>query len=378
MTTLLLAWALGIAVLAALLAITVIVSRSATGMTALQSKLALNVVPLATFLAANFSLGIFAGTEILMAALTITLLISRAVTGRWLVLAVPHAILVLIFGSLTLALGDATLIKLEPTISNALLGCAPAAAYFFHKPILATFQINEVTSRKHALWWTAFFFSLAVLNELIWRTQSTNFWVNFQLLGFVPLTFVFAAPRYLPFVMPLAGFAALGALFFVRLGAGDASRIPSALIGHDAPATDLPPVPGLERDGKPIPGLATADFKGAVTVLNVWASWCVPCHDEAPLLMQLASDSRIRLVGINYKDQADNARRFLGRYGNPFTASGADVSGRTAIEWGVYGVPETFIIGRDGKIAYKLVGPITPENINQVMKPEIEKALASS
>jgi len=178
-------------------------------------------------------------------------------------------------------------------------------------------------------------------------------------------------------LLPLAVFLGLAALFFLRLGAGDASRIPSVLIGRAAPATDLPPVAGLERDGKPVPGLAAGDFKGAVTVLNVWASWCVPCHDEAPLLVQLARDPRIRLVGINYKDQADNARRFLGRYGNPFAASGADVSGRAAIEWGVYGVPETFIIGRDGKIAYKLVGPVTPENIQQIIKPEIEKALAS-
>jgi len=179
-------------------------------------------------------------------------------------------------------------------------------------------------------------------------------------------------------LLPLAVFLGLATLFFVRLlGGGDTSRIPSALIGRDAPATDLPPVAGLERDGKPVPGLAASDFKGTVTVLNVWASWCVPCHDEAPLLVQLARDSRIRLVGINYKDQADNARRFLGRYGNPFAASGADVSGRAAIEWGVYGVPETFIIGGDGKIAYKLVGPVTPENIQQVLKPEIEKALAS-
>jgi cytochrome c biogenesis protein CcmG, thiol:disulfide interchange protein DsbE len=139
-------------------------------------------------------------------------------------------------------------------------------------------------------------------------------------------------------------FLGLAGLFFVRLG-GDASRIPSALIGREAPPTDLPPVAGLARDGKPVPGLAATDFKGTVTELNVWASWCVPCHDEAPPLMQLARDAHIRLVGINYKDQADNARRFLGRSGNPFMASGADVSGRAAIEWGVYGVPETFIIG---------------------------------
>ena len=179
-------------------------------------------------------------------------------------------------------------------------------------------------------------------------------------------------------LLPLAVFLGLAALFFIRLGASDVSRIPSALIGREAPATDLPAVAGLERDGKPVPGIVTADFKSAVTVLNVWASWCVPCHDEAPLLMQLARDSRIRVVGINYKDQADNARRFLGRYGNPFAASGADANGRAAIEWGVYGVPETFIVGRDGKIAYKLVGPITPVNMEQIMKPEIEKALAGS
>ena len=184
--------------------------------------------------------------------------------------------------------------------------------------------------------------------------------------------------RRLLVLLPLVFFLGLAALFFFRLGAGDPSRIPSALIGREAPATDLPAVAGLERNGEPVPGIVPADFKNAVTVLNVWASWCVPCRDEAPVLLKLAGDKRIRLVGINYKDQADNARRFLGRFGNPFAASGADVSGRAAIEWGVYGVPETFIVGRDGRIAYKLVGPLTPENLEQVMKPEIEKALAGS
>ena len=92
--------------------------------------------------------------------------------------------------------------------------------------------------------------------------------------------------------------------------------------------------------------------------------------------MQLAQDRRLRVVGINYKDDADNARRFLGRYGNPFAAAGADHNGRAAIEWGVYGVPETFVIGRDARIAYKLVGPITPENFESTLKPQIEKALA--
>ena len=184
--------------------------------------------------------------------------------------------------------------------------------------------------------------------------------------------------RRLLVLLPLVLFLALAALFFFRLGAGDPSRLPSVLIGREAPATELPPVAGLERNGEPVPGLVPADFKGGVTVLNVWASWCVPCRDEAGLLMTLAGDKRIRLVGINYKDQPDNARRFLGRFGNPFAASGADANGRAAIEWGVYGVPETFIVGRDGKIAYKLVGPLTPENLERVVKPEIEKALTAS
>jgi cytochrome c biogenesis protein CcmG, thiol:disulfide interchange protein DsbE len=184
--------------------------------------------------------------------------------------------------------------------------------------------------------------------------------------------------RRLLVLLPLVLFLALAALFFFRLGAGDPSRLPSVLIGHEAPSTELPPVAGLERNGQPVPGIVPADFKGAVTVLNVWASWCVPCRDEASLLMSLSGDKRIRLIGINYKDQPDNARRFLGRFGNPFIASGADANGRAAIEWGVYGVPETFIVGRDGKIAYKVVGPLTPENIERVVKPEIEKALAAS
>ena len=184
--------------------------------------------------------------------------------------------------------------------------------------------------------------------------------------------------RRLIVLLPLAIFLGLAALFFSRLGSGDPSRIPSALIGHPAPQTNLAPIAGLlDRAGKPLPGIAAADFTGAVTLVNVWASWCVPCHDEAPLLDALSADKRIRIVGINYKDQPDNARRFLGRYGNPFAAAGADGNGRASMEWGVYGVPETFIVGRDGRIAYKLVGPITPANLQSVIKPAIEKALAA-
>jgi len=175
--------------------------------------------------------------------------------------------------------------------------------------------------------------------------------------------------------LPLIVFAALAAIFWFRLGGGDPSRIPSALIGHPAPQTPLPPLEGLASNGAPIPGLDPTVFKGKVSLVNVWASWCVPCHDEAPLLTELGRDTRLQIVGINYKDSADNARRFLGRYGNPFGIVGVDANGRAAIEWGVYGVPETFIVGREGTIVYKLVGPITPDNINAVLKIEIDKAL---
>ena len=178
--------------------------------------------------------------------------------------------------------------------------------------------------------------------------------------------------------LPLIAFAALAAMFWFRLGNTDPSRIPSALIGHPAPQTPLPPLAGLATGGAPVPGLDPAVFKGKVSVVNVWASWCIPCHDEAPLLTQLGRDKRFQVIGINYKDTAENARRFLGRYGNPYGFVGVDGNGRAGIEWGVYGVPETFIVGREGTIVYKMVGPITPDNINAVLRVEIEKALARS
>ncbi|HZO45872.1 MAG TPA: DsbE family thiol:disulfide interchange protein [Xanthobacteraceae bacterium] len=178
--------------------------------------------------------------------------------------------------------------------------------------------------------------------------------------------------------VPLAIFLGLAFLFLLRLGAGDISRVPSALIGRPVPQTVLAPLPGLDRDGKPVPGINPADFTGAVTVLNVWASWCIPCHTEAPLLLKLAADKRIRVVGINQADQPDNARRFLGRHGNPFVAVGIDPNRRASIEWGVYGVPETFVVGRDGRIAYKLIGEVTERNLETTLKPQIEKALAAA
>jgi cytochrome c biogenesis protein CcmG, thiol:disulfide interchange protein DsbE len=174
--------------------------------------------------------------------------------------------------------------------------------------------------------------------------------------------------------LPLLIFAALAGLFWFRLGA-DPAKLPSALIGRAAPQTTLPALEGLTDSGAPVPGLDPAAFKGKVSLVNVWASWCVPCHEEAPLLTELGKDKRLQLVGINYKDAPDNARRFLGRYGNPFGIVGVDGNGRAAIEWGVYGVPETFIVGRDGRIAYKMVGGITQENYERVLKVEIDRAL---
>ncbi len=178
--------------------------------------------------------------------------------------------------------------------------------------------------------------------------------------------------------LPLIAFAVLAGLFWFRLGSGDPSRIPSALIGREVPQTALPALDGLVADGAPVPGLDPSAFKGKVSLVNVWASWCVPCHAEAPLLVQLAEDRELQMIGINYKDAADNARRFLGRYGNPFAIVGVDGNGRAAIEWGVYGVPETFVIGRDGTIVAKLVGGITPENIETVLRPAIAKARAKA
>jgi cytochrome c biogenesis protein CcmG/thiol:disulfide interchange protein DsbE len=175
--------------------------------------------------------------------------------------------------------------------------------------------------------------------------------------------------------LPLIGFIALAGLFLLRLHDGDPSKIPSALIGRPAPQIALPALEGLVNNGAAVPGLDPAALKGKVSVVNVWASWCVPCHDEAPLLTALAKDKRLQIVGINYKDSPDNARRFLGRYGNPFGVVGVDANGRGSIEWGVYGVPETFVVGREGTILYKMVGPVTAANIDSVLKVEIERAL---
>jgi cytochrome c biogenesis protein CcmG/thiol:disulfide interchange protein DsbE len=174
--------------------------------------------------------------------------------------------------------------------------------------------------------------------------------------------------------LPLAVFLALAGVFLAQLLSGrDISTVPSALLGEQAPETSLPPLPGLD-----LPGLSSVDFKGKVTLVNVWASWCAPCREEHPVLMALAQDKRVSIAGLNYKDRPENARRFLGDLGNPFMAIGIDEAGRTAIDWGVYGVPETFLVGRDGKILFKHVGPLTVDAARRMLLPEIEKAVAVS
>jgi len=177
-------------------------------------------------------------------------------------------------------------------------------------------------------------------------------------------------------IWPLAIFMVLAALFVFALRAGDPSKLPSALIGKMAPPTELKPIEGLtDGAGHPVAGFTSLDLaQGEVSVVNFWATWCVPCLEEHPVLVRLKEKTGVRVFGINYKDQPAAARRFLGRYGNPFVAVGADGNGRTAIEWGVYGMPETFIVDGKGRIAYRHVGPITAEALEAKIVPAIRAA----
>ena len=169
--------------------------------------------------------------------------------------------------------------------------------------------------------------------------------------------------------LPVIAFMALAALFYVGLS-GNPNEVPSALIGKPVPEFTLPAIPELG-----VAGFDAASLKqGEVTVVNVWASWCVPCRDEHPLLTELSKRGDIKVDGINYKDDPENARRFLGTLGQPFAAVGADQSGRVAVDWGVYGVPETYIVDGAGMIRYKWIGQLTPEALTGVLAAEIEKA----
>ncbi len=177
------------------------------------------------------------------------------------------------------------------------------------------------------------------------------------------------AARLWPVLLPAIVFAALAALLWRGL-AGNPSEVPSALIGRPVPEMTLSPIEGIG-----VPGFDTVNLRtGSVTVVNVWASWCGPCRSEHPLLQELSKRSDIRLFGINYKDEPENARRFLGTLGQPFAAIGADPAGRAAVDWGVYGVPETYIVDGSGLIRYKWIGAITPEGLSGTLAREIEKA----
>ncbi len=175
--------------------------------------------------------------------------------------------------------------------------------------------------------------------------------------------------------VPVAIFGVVAALFAFALTSGDPSKLPSALIGKPVPQFTFEPLAGVEGQGPPLPGFSAADLAGGqVTVVNFWASWCVPCVEEHPLLVELSEKEGIKVFGVNYKDQPDAARRFLSRYGNPFAALGTDSNGRGAIEWGVYGMPETFVVKGDGKIAYKHVGPMTRASLAEKILPAIRAA----
>ena len=182
--------------------------------------------------------------------------------------------------------------------------------------------------------------------------------------------------RYAVALIPLIVFAGIAAtaakmLYDQDVHGKNISEIPSALIGTKAPALNLAPLEGAN-----LPPLTDSAIKGKLTLVNVFASWCIPCREEHPILKELAKDGRLNVVAINYKDKNDNALRFLGELGNPFAAIGVDPKGQAAIDWGVYGIPESYLVAPDGTILYKRVGPFDEVSLKEVLFPAMEKALA--
>lgn len=182
--------------------------------------------------------------------------------------------------------------------------------------------------------------------------------------------------RYAMALLPLLVFGGIAGtaakmLYEQDFHGKDVAAIPSALIGTKAPSLALPPL-----EGSKLPALTDAAIKGKLTLVNVFASWCIPCRDEHPVLRELAKDGRLNIVAINYKDQPENALRFLGELGNPFQAIGIDPKGAAAIDWGVYGIPESYLVGPDGTILYKRVGPFDDISLKEGLYPAMQKALA--
>lgn len=167
------------------------------------------------------------------------------------------------------------------------------------------------------------------------------------------------------FFIPIAVFVGIAIVFAWGL-TRDPKILPSTLIGKSVPQFSLPPVKGHSL------GLSTADLHGDVSLVNVFASWCVECRLEHPLIMQLKAQGVVAIHGLNYKDRPDDAARWLNTLGDPYTRTGADINGRAGIEWGVYGVPETFVISKDGRIAYKHIGPLSAEVLEKKILPMIE------
>lgn len=174
----------------------------------------------------------------------------------------------------------------------------------------------------------------------------------------------------LVYVIPLVVFAIVAAAFGVGLTLTP-NIVPSALIDKPVPAFTLAGLPGAGPDMAK--GFSNTDLTGRVSVVNVFASWCFPCRVEHPLLMRLARNPKIRIFGLNYKDRPEDARAWLKEFGNPYHRVGVDRDGRIAIDWGVYGVPETFIVDAEGRIRYKHVGPIQPPDLDEVIQPIIER-----